>query len=59
MARLPNKPLLEVFQNGTLEEVAGVVDFELKSLGEAHDVNYLMRYLRHQSVRMRAYVHTW
>ena len=34
MSSLPNKPLLEAFQNGTLEEVAEVVDFELKSLGK-------------------------
>ena len=34
MAKSPNKRLLEVFQNGTLEEVTEVVNTELKSLGK-------------------------
>lgn len=33
-AELPDKPLYEVFQNGTLEQVTEAVDNELKSLGE-------------------------
>ena len=63
MAKPPNKPLLEVFQNGTLEEVTEVVDTELKSLGKTYDSSslivsrlfqvklLLMRYLRHQNTR--------
>ena len=34
MATLADKPLYEVFRNGTLEQVTEAVDAELKSLGK-------------------------
>ena len=45
MAELSDKPLYEVVQNGTLEQVTEAVDAELKSLGNiSNDQCYHFKY---------------